>query len=336
MSCNCVDVISCFLFVLYDPEQDIDNINTKCKKYINDNAESIVNIEVSELKDNRSHERYIEESFLAFLGKNSQLVQTRAPYINTVKNAFNAGIDENEQLELEFKESFSSFIDFIADELSRLEFHYETYRSAMLENISVSKTAFEGLSKKIEENKEEQKQLLKAYKTQKKELKKSKRQLNEARDTVDNLLPNLLTVLSIFVSIIIAVLVVYVTLFLQDNEYVSFVEQYIQARFAKYILGAHVAGDLFFLMMFVVARLTNRTILIKCSDFEWRHDIEDKDKDTYTTNFHYSACADCRYKCSNIKKLKNKSAYIIYYNILMFVLYGILYYWWILDYYAKG
>ena len=143
--------------------------------------------------------------------------------------------------------------------------------------------------------------------------------------------------MNILISIVIAVVVVYITIFLEpDNKENSMVEMYIQASFARYVLSVHLLGDLLFLMMFMIARLTNRSILMSCAEFDWASYINDKIKDHYDSPYHKYACADCNKNCTISKKLRLRSAYIIYFNLIIFVLYAALYLWWILDYYVDG
>ena len=146
----------------------------------------------------------------------------------------------------------------------------------------------------------------------------------------------MLTVLSILISIVVAVLIVYITLFLEGNiDTKSIFRNVTQLFFLKYILAVHVVGDLVFLMLFMIARLTNRTILTTCSYFYWAPYVKDKDKDNYTSIYHGFACADCCYKCSFAYKLRRKAAYIIYFNVLMALLYISLYVWWVFDKYIN-
>lgn len=202
--------------------------------------------------------------------------------------------------------------------------------------INIHVRTYSSMINGIEETMKVQEEYNKQIKNAKKELSNSKNQLIKTKDTINNLLPNLLTVLSILISIVIAVVIVYITVFLENNRIPSVVKEFVQARFAQYVLCIHVVGDLFFLMMFMIARLTNRSILMTCSYFNWKSEIPDEYKDSYTTEFHRFACADCSTDCSFIKKLQRKSAYIIYFNVLMVALYACFYIWWIFDYYING
>ncbi len=213
--------------------------------------------------------------------------------------------------ELSKDENFKMLVDYIGQ---YIENHIITY-SSILNGVEATAKIQKDYNKKLREARDD---------------------LIKAKDTIDNLLPNLLTVLSILISIVIAVVIVYITVFLEpgDETTVSLVDKILQAHFAKYVLSVHIVGDLFFIMMFMIARLTNRSILMTCSHFKWKSEIPDEYKDSYTTEFHRFACADCCTDCSFLKKLQRKSAYILYFNLLMFVLYAILYLWWILNHYV--
>lgn len=281
----------------------------------------------------KNYDEYFEEKKLVgivdyYNSSNCNITKSYYPEINNLIDQqitkFLFDVDARQQVqeyigevspkvsELSDNRNFKSLINYIG---SYIENHIVTY-SSILDGIETT---------------------AKVQKDYNKELIDAKENLIKSRDTIDNLMPNLLTVLSILISIVIAVVIVYITVFLEPNDNTkTIIYDYIQARFAQYVLSVHVVGDLFFMMMFMIARLTNRSILMTCSHFEWKPEIPDEHKDSYLTEFHRFACADCCTDCSFMKKLQRKSAYILYFNILMFALYAILYFWWLLSYYINS
>lgn len=330
MSCEYHSLIEEFVSIVYSYGQDLDSLSNVCEQYIEKHRSCLKNLNENYLNNIKNLEEDIESEFLDMLGKDPDRVQNNDPYISTVTNSINNVIYKSSEFDLDEQKLLCSFFETIGDKLKSLSVHYTTYRTAILGNVTVSQTQFESLNKSF-------KKFSKIYKRQQENINKSERNIEKTQDTIDNLLPNLLTVLSILISIVIAVVVVYITIFLEpDNKENSIVEMYIQASFARYVLSVHLLGDLLFLMMFMVARLTNRSILMSCAEFDWASHINNRIKDHYDSPYHKYACADCNKNCTFSKKLRLRSAYIIYFNLIMFALYAALYFWWILDYYVDG
>lgn len=307
--------------------RDIINISKFYEeKQTDSDIERIIDIYIdSKINVTRSQyleiNNYMDEQISTFLYNRSERQKVQEYITGVSEKLIEKG---NEQISGNSFKNFKEFIQYVTDYIKN---HITTYSSMLtgIEETAKSQKKYTDQLDKAQKN----------LKNAEKQLKVVKEQLKNTHDTVDNLLPNLLTVLSILISIVIAVVIVYITVFLEPSESkVALVENILQARFAQYVLSVHMVGDLFFIMMFMIARLTNRSILMTCSHFEWKPKIKEEDKDKYSTIYHSFACADCCADCNFIKKLQRKSAYILYFNLLMFVLYAILYIWWILEYYV--
>lgn len=156
-------------------------------------------------------------------------------------------------------------------------------------------------------------------------------QLKFSIDTIENIMPNMLTVLSILISIIIAVVIVYITIFLDDGN--NGFKSILQVQMGRYVLSGHIVGNIMFLSMFMIARLTNRSILLTCSHYQLKDEFENSDEDKYVSDIHKHSCANCKNKCSTKEKLNNRGAYIVWFNIVMVLLYFVLYVWWVIEHY---
>ena len=235
-------------------------------------------------------------------------------------------------------EDFSKY-EFVQKTISSIKSKFHIY-SFLFDTIILN-------SKEYTDNKNEQsmdlytnssdelKQSQKAVFDATEELKNANHLVESSFDSIQNLLPNLLTVLGIFVSIIIAVVIVYITLFL-DKDINNILNSVLQLQLGKYVLSAHLLGNVMFLLMFMIARLTNRSILATCGKYRLdlsRYKKEDEDK--YTTGINRYACGNCEYEkeCSFAYKLRKKGNYIIGFNIAMVILYAVMYIWWIFDFY---
>lgn len=286
----------------YEENQTDEDINNIVNIYKNHN------LNVTE-RNYFDISNFIDEQIAGFIHNRKERQEVQEYILEISDKLTNVGKREFEETVFN---NFRKFIDFIAKYVKN---HITIYSSMLI-----------GIEKTEEVQKNYAKQLEEASDT-----------LSKTKDTIDNLLPNLLTVLSILISIVIAVVIVYITIFLDNGSSIeNFKNNFLQLNLAKYALSAHVVGNLFFLMMFMIARLTNRSILMTCSHFDWKPNISEDKRDRYETDFHRFACADCKVDCSFFNKLQRKSAYIIYFNVVMVVLYAFLYIWWLFEYYITN
>lgn len=232
-------------------------------------------------------------------------------------------------------------INSLTNKINSLEKTFSSY-SNEISNLKINLTEtidlMNSTNDKLQQQENEVKAAYRKLNATNKNLKKTNSKAMNLTDTIDNLVPNVLTILGIFLSIVIAVVIVYIEIFLQPNGNSvvnSLLNSVIQINLARYFISAHTLGNILFLLLFMIARLTNRTILTSCKSFEWNSKISEENRDSYLTDFHSFACADCQKDCSLIQKLKNKSMYIIGFNVLMFLSYLLLYVWWIFDHYIN-
>lgn len=149
--------------------------------------------------------------------------------------------------------------------------------------------------------------------------------ISEAR----SVLPHLLTVVGIFVSIIIAVVAVY----LNDLIKVENIEFYNnpQLLIARYIVSGHMIIDIILLLLYLIARITDKNILIRCGRFD-KDDGSSKNKEDLK---YYRPCALCKHNiyCNSFLKLWYKASYILLINFAFLLSYGVILSWWIIDKY---
>lgn len=167
---------------------------------------------------------------------------------------------------------------------------------------------------------------------QKKELKRIGKDLDNKSQTInknaENIIPNMITTLGIFVSIIIAVVAVYLSDLISvqnKNQTFNFIQEIagsgaVQVYLGKHILSAHMLGNILFLLIFLVSRLTDRNILLSCNNY-------DKDKSILYDGRELYPCANCKKKCSFLKRIYKKIPYMIFYNVFLILLYIALFIW---------
>lgn len=156
--------------------------------------------------------------------------------------------------------------------------------------------------------------------------------LDETHKTIDNMIPNVLTVLSILISIIIAVVIVYITIFL-DPDGSKTIQNVLQLQMAKYVLSGHICENVIFLLLFMLATITGRSILTSCSEHIIAPSFDPKGKDKYVPESFRSSCRNCQNKCSARKKFMKRASYIAYFNAFMICGYIVLYIWWVIEHY---
>ena len=237
------------------------------------------------------------------------------------------------------KEVVSKTINFIKNKINM----FSLMLSSTLSSTNTSFLQMENKYLNIADDQKETKLLYsdtrKKFDETKNELIDTTKELTKAKEDLNSLLPNLLTVLSILIAIVVAVFAIYIQFFLdpiyKNNTFTNLVNSIIQVNLGRYVLSGHIIGSLMFLMFFMISRLTNRTVLHQCGKFEWKKDIGERQKDSYFSSSHYSGCADCQKRCSNISKIKNRSMYIMAFNEIMTALYLFLYCWWIFEHYIN-
>lgn len=203
----------------------------------------------------------------------------------------------------------------------------EQSRQSIYESVLVANKAEKKANEALTNSKNalnEQKKI----KTKQKNLNKRANQLNgninKAIKSIDNIIPHMLTSLGIFVSIIIAVVVVYLSDLISISGNVP---PYItQFQFARYLMSGHIIFNIVFLMLYLISRLTNKTVLLRCSEYE---SLEKYEK------FRYRPCANCKKQkcgeCNFIKKLWKKATYMVGINLICCAGYLFLYDWWYIE-----
>lgn len=235
-------------------------------------------------------------------------------------------------------ENFQSY-KFVYQTIKSIESKFRIYSflfdSAILNSKSYTDEKDEKTSSMFNDKNEELSKASETLYQANAELEKTSKKLSIAQDSIQNILPNLLTVLGIFISVIIAVVIIYITFFLEKDVNIL-LNSILQLQIGKYVLSAHLLGNVMFLLMFMIARLTNRNILSTCGEYKLdKENYSERDEIEYESSVYRNACANCKYntKCSIIRKLSNKAGYIIGFNWLMLILYFVVYTWWIFDYY---
>lgn len=152
----------------------------------------------------------------------------------------------------------------------------------------------------------------------------SKELSSEIRNTSNEVIPHMLTSLGIFVSIIIAVVAVYlsdlVSIHGDNGYYLS------QLQLGRYLLSGQIIFNIIFLLLYIIARLTNKNILLHCSYFKSKNNSK-KSK--------YRPCVNCKRKnvCNFFVKLWKKATYMVGMNLVCFAGYYVLFNWWIIEIY---
>lgn len=157
-----------------------------------------------------------------------------------------------------------------------------------------------------------------------------KNNTNRAVDEARGVLPHLLTVIGIFVSIIIAVVAIY----LNDLIKVESVEKYLnpQLLIARYVVSGHMIIDIILIMLYIVARISDKNILIRCGNFDKVKNCNLSDDDLK----YYRPCALCLNNpyCGRYLKLWYKASYILVINFAFIISYLFIFLWWIIENYV--
>ncbi len=109
--------------------------------------------------------------------------------------------------------------------------------------------------------------------------------VNDAR----NILPHLLTALGIFVAIIIAVVAVYLNDLIKVDSIDAYASPY--TLIDRYVVSAHMIMDIILFLVYLIARITDKNILLRCSRFRLKNGAlltEDEQK-------YYRPCALCEH-----------------------------------------
>lgn len=143
--------------------------------------------------------------------------------------------------------------------------------------------------------------------------------------TADNIIPHMLTSLGIFVSIIIAVVAVYLSdlISISGNESSSPITQ---IDILRYAVSGQAIINIIFVMLYIISRLTDKSILLKCPTFK---------KDDAISKSANASCNHCKYKdkCKFPNKLWKKSTYMVAINYIFIVGYIIIFDWWYIEKY---
>lgn len=218
--------------------------------------------------------------------------------------------------------------NFVTRTIQSVQSKISTYSLIFAYSINNSENKdSDSINKRISEN---YKQMESNLKTSNLNLEKAQASLDETHKNIENMIPNVLTVVSILVSIIVAVFIVYITIFLDpkfDNPY----KNILQIQMGRYVLSGHLTGDIIFLLLFMIATLTNRSILTTCNEHEMIKTFEPEGKDRYAPESFKHSCRNCQKKCSSRRKFLLRAAYIIYFNALMIFMYVFLYLWWVIE-----
>lgn len=161
-------------------------------------------------------------------------------------------------------------------------------------------------------------------------LNRAENRLYEAQKTAESIFPNVLTILGIFV----AILVVFIGGFLITSKATADISYIPQISFAYYILMGQVLSDLFFLLMFLVARLSQNNISTRCPIYiaPDTKGSEQTPEIQHTITSH-SECGICqeRASCRWRQKLWRKYPYIIMINWFFCISYIVVWIWWFVD-----
>lgn len=162
--------------------------------------------------------------------------------------------------------------------------------------------------------------------------KKMNEDTQRAISEAQGVLPHLLTVISLFVSVIIAVVAVY----LNDLISIKGIENYIspQMLILRYVVSGHIIMNIVILFLYMAARMTDKTILIRCPHF-----VNAQNSPLTSEELkYYRPCALCenRHNCKTIFKLWNKALHIIILNVVFIISYAIIFEWWVISRYIKN
>lgn len=147
---------------------------------------------------------------------------------------------------------------------------------------------------------------------------KNEEQLKRIEDKSNDILPNILTILGIFVAIIIAVIGGYFNVMQIDGKSISSIAQ---VRMMYSLLMGQILINLIFLLMFMISKLSNRTVSVFCIH--------------QGKNEHPGNCQSCEnaFSCSFLQRIWRKYPYWLVANQIIVVGYAVLVFWWYIDTY---
>lgn len=293
--CQCV--VQLHMFSMINAIQNQKEFEVKIRNFILLYYRKIENkIKRTSYIDKSSKDLLFDKLFYVF----SIILKNVAVYFAFIKNLTTASVDRILEQDEAVKEIQSS-LNIANENIAEL-------------NETVKK--FDDIDEKIEE-------------TNKKfsdTIRKTNNKIRGAKKNIDNIIPHMLTSLGIFVSIIIAVVVIYLSdLISIDGNVPTYITQF---QFARYLMSGHIIFNIVFLMLYLISRLTNKTVLLRCSEYVPLVKYE---------KFKYRPCANCEKqscgKCNFIKKLWKKATYMVGINLICFAGYLFLYDWWIIENY---
>lgn len=141
----------------------------------------------------------------------------------------------------------------------------------------------------------------------------AKKHADNAKKQVDNVLPNILTILGIFVAIIVAFVSGFFSLVLADQN----ISNIPQICLAHFLLMGHVLTNILFLLMFMIARLSEKNVSIACMN------------DDLTEN--PATCRDCSIRCNWYFRIWNRYPFVFLANYFFLGGYLIMFAWWYID-----
>ena len=143
-------------------------------------------------------------------------------------------------------------------------------------------------------------------------LDKDNRRINEMAKNMNNLTTNILTILGVFVSIIFIIVGAYFTV--TGEIFNKSISNVFQINLGRFILMGQLLLNILFLFMFMISRLSGKSINVNCS-----------------------GCKDSKCesgKCTTFRTLTKKYPYIVYSNFAIIFSYIVLFAWWIIERYV--
>lgn len=137
---------------------------------------------------------------------------------------------------------------------------------------------------------------------------------SQAKSQVDNVLTNVLTILGVFVAIIVAFVGGFFSIMASLKADISPIAQ---VHLAHFLLMGHVLFNLLFLFMFMIARLSDKSICISCLE------CTNKEK--------RGVCGFCDNHCAWYQRAFHKYPYYVVANWIFVLGYVALYIWWYAD-----
>lgn len=203
-------------------------------------------------------------------------------------------------------------------------------RQAVVEASQAEKDAKEAMDnakEAVKSAEKAEKNSQSANKSAKSTVKKVKSLTKKVNDTVENansIIPHMLTSLGIFVSIIIAVVAVYLSdLISIDGDNIHILTP---IDIIRYVVSGQIIINIIFLMLYIISRLTNKNILLRCAEF-----IREPTK-PQSLSFSCSYCTH-RDECNFYNKLQKKATYMLGINIVCSIGYIIIFNWWYIKKY---